>query len=516
MQLGFKADIFDNSYARLPDRFYAKLPPTPVKSPELLKLNLPLAGELGLDPEKIQSADGVAVLAGNALPSGADPLAMAYAGHQFGSWNPQLGDGRAVLLGEILDTTGERRDFQLKGAGRTPFSRMGDGRAWLGPVIREFLVSEAMFKLGIPTTRALAVVTTGETIHREGLMPGAVLTRIARSHVRVGTFEYLASRRDEQGLELLADYVIDRHFPEVSANFGEDNSDPDASGFNRYATLLQQVLQRQAVLVSQWQWVGFIHGVMNTDNMSVAGDTIDYGPCAFLDTYDPGKVFSSIDQMGRYAFDKQPQMAQWNLAVLAQALLPLISKDQDKAVQIAQGIIDSFPGHYQREFTDGMRNKLGLEVSDEEDLALGSDLLSIMAENHADFTNTFRLLGSLGSVEPGASPGCAVATSEMKFLSQFDDETEAIGWLAAWRRRLQSEERDDTARMLALRNTNPAIIPRNHRIEESIAAAVEGNYEPFEMLHNALQTPFDDVEGHAHLTLPPKPEQEVTQTFCGT
>ena len=489
--------VFDNSYARLPERFYSRQSPTAVPSAALIKLNRPLARQMGIDPDWASSADGVSVLAGNVVPAGADPLAMAYAGHQFGGWVPQLGDGRAILLGEIVDGDGLRLDIQLKGAGRTPYSRMGDGRAWVGPVIREYLVSETMAAFGIPTTRALAAVATGETIYRESQFPGAILTRVARGHVRVGSFEFFAGQGDVPALKQLADHVIDRHYP--SARTAD----------NPYTALLEDILLRQASLVARWQWVGFIHGVMNTDNMSVSGETIDYGPCAFLDTYDPHKVFSSIDQRGRYAYNKQPGIAQWNLAVLAQCLLPLIDADSEKAVAEAQRVIDTFPSHYQSAFVAGMRDKLGLSDTSDDDLLLGSELLECMAEQNADFTLVFRALSRLES-KP--------AEADESFCSLFDVPAAVQPWLDKWRERIQSHQdsAEDASRQARMLLVNPAIIPRNHRIEEVIAAAVEGDYQPFERLHSALTTPFSEPDDWPELVKPPEADEQVMQTFCGT
>src|SRR5437588_543388 len=339
---------FDNSYARLAERFYARLAPTPVAAPRLVKLNTALAAELGLDAGQLASPQGVEVLAGNRIAPGSQPIALAYAGHQFGNFVPQLGDGRAILLGEVLDKDGVRRDIQLKGSGPTPFSRRGDGRAALGPVLREYIVSEAMAALGIPTTRALAAVTTGEMVWRETPLPGAVLTRVASSHIRVGTFQFFAAQGDLDAIRRLADHVIARHYPEAV----------DAA--NRYRTLLDLVISRQAALIAKWQLVGFIHGVMNTDNMSIAGETIDYGPCAFMDVYHPGTVFSSIDQMGRYAYRNQPRIAQWNLARFAECLLPLLAQSEDAGLQQAQEALDAFAPHFEAAYTSGLRRKLGL------------------------------------------------------------------------------------------------------------------------------------------------------------
>ena len=369
---------FDNSYARLPDRFFVRMPPTPVTAPKLVRLNTGLAEQLGLDPEALGSAEGLQVLSGNQVPEGAHPLAMAYAGHQFGGWVPQLGDGRAILLGEVIDRDGVRRDISLKGSGRTPFSRGGDGRAVLGPVLREYVVSEAMAALGVPTTRALAAVTTGEMVMREAPSLGAILTRIATSHVRVGTFEFFAARRDEEALRLLADYVIGRHYPEAS----------DAK--NPYLVLLGCVAARQAELLARWQLIGFIHRVMNTDNMSIAGETIDYGPCAFMDSYQAETVYSSIDHAGRYAYCNQPQIAHWNLSCLAQALLPLLGEDEGAAIDAAKQAIGSFSEQFDAAYLAGMRSKLVLTEKRDGDLALAQDLLRRMEEHKADFTLTFR------------------------------------------------------------------------------------------------------------------------------
>jgi uncharacterized protein YdiU (UPF0061 family) len=359
---------FDNSYARLPERLFARLPPTPVAAPRLIRLNETLVRHLGLDPDKLASPEGVAVLAGNRMPPSGEPLAMAYAGHQFGAFVPQLGDGRAILLGEVIDADGVRRDIQLKGSGPTPFSRNGDGRAALGPVLREYVVSEAMAALGIPTTRSLAAVTTGETVRREMPLPGAVLTRVASSHIRVGTFQYFAARGDMDALRHLSDYVIARHYPEAT---GADN---------RYQALLEHVVGRQADLIAKWLHVGFIHGVMNTDNTSIAGETIDYGPCAFMDSYGPETVFSSIDSAGRYAYGNQPRIAQWNLARLAEALLPLLDEDKETAVQNANDALNGFGSCFEAAYTEGMGRKLGLLRAQAGDVSLAQCLMDVMAK----------------------------------------------------------------------------------------------------------------------------------------
>ena len=486
---------FNNSYARLPDRFYARLDPSPVREPKLIRINERLAGELALDAQQLASAEGVAILAGNAVPDGAEPLAMAYAGHQFGNFVPQLGDGRAILLGEVVGRDGVRRDIQLKGSGRTPFSRMGDGRAWLGPVLREYIVSEAMAALGIPTTRALAAVLTGEGVMRETPLPGAVLTRVSRSHVRVGTFQYFAARRDIEAIRLLADYVIERLYPDLA---GADRP---------YLALLQEVVARQAALVAKWQGVGFIHGVMNTDNMSIAGETIDYGPCAFMDKYHPETVYSSIDSMGRYAFRNQPGIANWNLVCLAQAILPLIDGDEDIAVSLAQDAIDRFRSLNGTAWHGVISAKIGLQNREDDDQALADSLLQAMADGKADFTNAFRSLSAL-SIEPG--------TADATFLVQFDNQEAARTFLDAWRARLAREQADDATRQSAMRGVNPAYIPRNHRVEEAIEAALEGDFAPFETLVTVLDKPFDDQAERAEYAAPPRAEQVVQATFCGT
>src|ERR1700712_2025548 len=371
---------FDNSYTALPENFFARVAPTPVVAPRLIKLNRPLAVHLGLDPDWLASPEGVEILSGKRVPDGADPIAMAYAGHQFGHFSPQLGDGRAILLGEVIDADGIRRDIQLKGSGPTPFSRRGDGRAALGPVLREYIVSETMAALGIPTTRSLAAVVTGESVMRETPLPGAVLTRVASSHIRVGTFQFFAARGDTEGVRRLADHVIDRHYPYI------------AKAERRYRALLDAVIARQAELVARWLLVGFIHGVMNTDNTSISGETIDYGPCAFMDAYDPATVFSSIDEQGRYAYGNQPQITLWNLTRFAETLLPLLSDDQEKAIADAQESLGDFAEKFNTAYQAGLRAKLGLFTERDGDPALAQDLLDAMAKNQADFTLTFRRL----------------------------------------------------------------------------------------------------------------------------
>ncbi|MEO1016963.1 MAG: YdiU family protein [Pseudomonadota bacterium] len=478
---------FDNSYARLPDRFYARLDPQPAQAPKLIKVNHALAEELGLDPVALSSPVGVEILAGNRTPEGAEPLAMAYAGHQFGGWSPQLGDGRAILLGEVVDRHGRRRDIQLKGSGQTPFSRMGDGRAPLGPVLREYIVSEAMAALGVPTTRTLAAVATGQPVIREAILPGAVLTRVAASHIRVGTFQFFTARRDDEAVRLLADHVIERHDPAA------------AEQENRYRALFQGVVERQIALIAQWMGLGFIHGVMNTDNMTVSGETIDYGPCAFIDAYHPNTVFSSIDQFGRYAYANQPEIARWNLACLAQTFLPLLDADEAAAIAWAQAAIDAFPGQFREALLAVMRRKVGLFMEQADDGVLIDDLLERMAAGEADFTLTFRRLAD-GS-----------AARDL-----FNDPTSMDEWVEKWRARLALEDADPAERRAAMRTINPLYIPRNHLVEEAIAAGYHGDFAPFETLLKVLSTPFDEQPGRERYALPPRPEEVVRQTFCGT
>jgi uncharacterized protein YdiU (UPF0061 family) len=484
---------FQNTYSALPANFFARVAPTPVASPRLIKLNRPLAVQLGLDPDLLATPEGAEILAGKRLPDGADPIAMAYAGHQFGHFVPQLGDGRAILLGEVIDKDGVRRDIQLKGSGPTPFSRRGDGRAALGPVLREYIVSEAMFAMGIPTTRSLAAVITGEAVMRETALPGAVLTRVASSHIRVGTFQFFAARGDTDGVRALADHVIARHYPDLK------NADQP------YHALLAAVVARQAALIARWLHVGFIHGVMNTDNTSISGETIDYGPCAFLDAYNPAQVFSSIDEMGRYAYANQPRIGLWNLTRLAECLLPLYSDDQEKAIEQAQTILGEFPEKFTTAYNAGLRAKVGLFTARDGDEALIQDLLDAMAKNAADFTLTFRHLGN------------AAADDATDVRAQFTDPAAFDEWAARWRARLALEPQSAVERRAAMHAVNPAFIPRNHRIEAVIAAAVnKDDYAPFEELLNVLAKPFEDQPQYAAYADPPLPEQRVTQTFCGT
>ena len=486
---------FDNTYALLPSRFYARVAPTPVQAPQLIRLNSELALQLGLDPEWLASPEGVEVLAGTRVPDSAEPIAMAYAGHQFGHFVPQLGDGRAILLGEVVDRNGIRRDVQLKGSGRTPFSRGGDGRAALGPVLREFVVSEAMAALGIPTTRSLAAVMTGETVARETLLPGAVLTRVAASHVRIGTFQFFAARGDVEGLRLLANHVISRHYPEAG---GAEQP---------YRALLELVTLRQAHLVARWLLVGFIHGVMNTDNMSVAGETIDYGPCAFMDEYDPAKVFSSIDRQGRYAYANQPQIATWNLARFAETLLPLIHEDEQKAIDHAKEALNSFSGRFEEAYSTGMRTKLGLCTETEGDLELAGEFLQLLAADHVDFTLAFRRL----------SAAAENATGDAALSGMFRNQQALASWLERWRSRTMQEPMNPSDRATRMQAVNPAFIPRNHRIEAMIEAAVgREDFTPFEELLQVLANPYQDQGPFQRYMEPPQPHERVRQTFCGT
>jgi len=489
---------FDNSYARLPERFFARVSATKVAQPRIVKVNHALAEQLGLDPSVLESADGAQVLAGNVLPEGAASIALAYAGHQFGGFSRQLGDGRAILLGEVLDRNGARRDVQLKGAGRTPFSRQGDGRAALGPVLREYIVSEAMAAFGVPTTRALAAVTTGETVLREQRLPGAVLTRVAASHIRVGTFEFFAARDDREALSLLTKYTLARHYPLR----GQEQENAASQALR----LLDSVIEAQASLVARWLGLGFVHGVMNTDNTAISGETIDYGPCAFLDEYDPDKTFSSIDRNGRYAFGNQPKIALWNLARFAETLLPLIADKEDVAARLASERLERFPNLFEAAQSRVMRHKLGLSSEDAGDTPLIDDLLQRLALNHVDYTVFFRALCSAAE-DPAADAGVA---------SLFDDPSAFHGFAEPWRRRLQLDRVAPEARARAMRLVNPAIIPRNHRIEQAIVAGVSGNFEPFETLVRALAQPYQDQPEFTHLAEPPLVSERVNATFCGT
>ncbi|MGF1476023.1 MAG: YdiU family protein [Geminicoccaceae bacterium] len=486
---------FDNSYARMPERLYVRMPPTPVTAPALVLFNGPLADDLGLGHLDPQDPLLAQALAGNHVPAGAEPIAMAYAGHQFGQFVPQLGDGRAILLGEILDNSRRRRDVQLKGSGRTPFSRNGDGRAGLGPVLREYIISEAMHALRIPTTRSLAVVTTGEPVFRETALPGAVLTRVAASHVRVGTFQFFAVRRDQDGVKQLADHVIARHYPEV-----KDTEEP-------YLGLFDAVVAAQAQLVAQWMQVGFIHGVMNTDNMAISGETIDYGPCAFMDTFDPATVFSSIDLMGRYAFANQPAIAQWNLARFAEPLLALIDPSPERAVERVSDVLTSFTDRFERSWSEGMAHKLGLGTAEPDDNALISDLLETMHRGKADYTLTFR----------GLAHAAADTEAHNTVRRLFDEPGAYDRWAERGEARLAREPEPRGTRAAAMRAANPAFIPRNHRVEQALAAAVtNSDFGPVKALLDVLADPFEDRPDRRFYATPPEPSEQVYQTFCGT
>jgi uncharacterized protein YdiU (UPF0061 family) len=490
---------FDNTYAReLPGTYVAWKPAT-APAPELLYLNGALADELGLDAAALAGTEGAALFAGNALPEGAEPIAQAYAGHQFGGFSPQLGDGRALLLGEVIDSHGQRRDIALKGSGRTPFSRGGDGKAAVGPMLREVLIGEAMHALGIPTTRALAVVATGESVMREGALPGAVLTRVAASHLRVGTFQYFAARGELDKLRQLADYAIARHDPALAGTPG------------RYLLLLRAVAERQARLIAQWMNVGFIHGVMNTDNMTISGETIDYGPCAFMEAYDPATVFSSIDHGGRYAYGNQPHIARWNLARLAEALLPLMaSADDEAAVQQAVAqvttVIDDFPALYAQALLQGQRAKLGLQRSDEGDAALAEGWLALLQQQGVDFTLAWRRLAD------------AAAGDANPLRALFAEASAVNPWLQRWQARCALEGGDGEQRAARMRQVNPWISPRNHRVEEALAAASsQGDLQPFKALLAALQRPYDEDSALARYAQPAPIEVTAGyRTFCGT
>jgi uncharacterized protein YdiU (UPF0061 family) len=477
----------ENSYARLPKSFYNHQNPAPVRAPKLVIFNEKLADSLGLNAQMLQNEEGAEIFAGNKLPQGASPLAQAYAGHQFGHFT-MLGDGRAVLLGEQITPQGERVDIQLKGSGRTPYSRGGDGRAALGPMLREYIISEAMYALGIPTTRSLAVVATGEDIIRETLLPGAIMTRTAASHLRVGTFQYAANWGSGEDLRALADYTIDRHYP----NLGE--------GENRYLAFLKAVIERQASLIAKWQLVGFIHGVMNTDNMTISGETIDYGPCAFMDTYDPKTVFSSIDRQGRYAFGNQPYIGGWNLARLAEALLPLLHDNEKQAIEIAEEALADYNDQFQSYWLAGMRAKLGLLNEEKEDETLIADLLKMMEASQADYTNTFRAL-----------------TFESYENTVLFQSKEFIDWLKQWKARQERQEKSGELSQQIMRNSNPAVIPRNHRVEEALKAAVEeGDYSVMEKLLRVLEKPFAHTPDQEEYCKLPESSKIPYRTFCGT
>ncbi len=481
--LGFQ---FDNTYLDLPEALYSKLSPVPVTKPEMVILNLPLAIEMGLDFSGMSPDEQAALFAGNVVPDGAEPLAQAYAGHQFGHFTI-LGDGRAIVLGEHVTPSGQRLDVQFKGSGRTPYSRGGDGRAALGPMLREYVISEAMHALKVPTTRSLAVVTTGEQVHRETDLPGAILTRIGSSHLRVGTFQYAVMQQDKGILESLVYYTIERHFPSIKR------------AANKTLSLLEAVLEKQADLVAHWMRVGFIHGVMNTDNVALSGETIDYGPCAFMDAFDPGTVFSSIDHKGRYAFANQPSITQWNLARFAETLLPILDEDIKHASEIAEQVLRSFGPLYKEKWFSMMRAKLGFTGEREEDESLVTDLLDWMHGAEADYTNTFRDLTQ--DEPPQGKP--------------YDDKA-FLSWHARWRERLAQEENDMEASLALMNASNPAVIPRNHKVEQALDAATNGDLQPMRDLLAGLENPYEGRTALTPYQSPPKPEEIVRQTFCGT
>ncbi|MGI9350401.1 MAG: protein adenylyltransferase SelO [Rhizobiaceae bacterium] len=491
MQSGFK---FDNTFARSLEGFYVPIEGHKAPSPDLIILNEELARELELDIGFLRSEEAVNVLSGKQTPEGSSPLAQAYAGHQFGGFSPSLGDGRAMLLGEIVDCHGKRRDIQLKGSGRTPFSRGGDGKAALGPVLREYIVSEAMHALGIPTTRSLAAVTTGENVFRETALPGAVLTRIASSHIRVGTFQFFAARGQQDKVRQLADYAIERHYPELATDTG------------KYLAFLISVIERQCRLIACWMSVGFIHGVMNTDNMTISGETIDYGPCAFMDVYKASSVFSSIDETGRYAYNMQPSILQWNLARLAECLLPLINaKDKDNAVRIATNELNRVPDYYQKYWRELMGAKIGLKRTNSDDDELLESLLITMEEGEADFTLTFRSLSGV------------LNNSEASFLEQFANSHKAEEWLEKWKSRLGKEKMEPCKRIAAMEAVNPLYIPRNHLVEETLEAAVSSNdFAPFEALLSVLKKPFLERPGTRKFETGPGNDFGPYVTYCGT
>jgi len=477
---------FDNTYARLPASFHARVEPTRVAAPRIVRVNRDLATLLGLDPAALD-AD---ILAGNRLPAGAEPIAQAYSGHQFGHFSPTLGDGRAILLGEVVGSDRRRYDIQLKGSGPTPFSRRGDGRAGLGPVLREYLIGEAMHALGIPTTRALAAVTTGESVYRETVLPGAVLTRVAASHIRVGTFQFFASQDDVEAVRTLADYAIARHYPDLAGS---------------YRGFLDAVIARQAELVAGWLQIGFIHGVMNTDNMAISGETIDYGPCAFMDTYDPATVFSSIDEAGRYAYGNQPRIAAWNLARLAETLLPLLGSNQEAAIEAARQALAGFAPRFEAAYLTGMRRKLGLETEQDGDEELIQDLLRHMQEGGADWTLTFRALAA--AAEGNDAPARAL----------FSPGVAWDAWAERWNTRLLREPGPPSERAAAMRAISPLYIPRNHLVEAALDAAVRSDdYRPFEELLAVITKPYEQRSGLERFAQPPRPDERVLATFCGT
>ena len=477
-----------NSYIGLPEEFYQLIAPTPVKSPSMLAFNDSLADELGI---KLGEQEKIDFFSGNILPIESVPIALNYAGHQFGNFVHELGDGRAVLLGEIRSRN-TNYDLQLKGSGITQFSRQGDGRSALGPVIREYILSEAMHHLNVPTTRALAAMATGEHVSRDTFEPGGILTRVAKSHLRVGTFEYFASRQQWEEVKLLADYAIQRHFPEIR----ESN--------NHYLELLKQVASHQSILISKWMSVGFVHGVMNTDNFTISGETIDYGPCAFLDEYHPGKVFSSIDQNGRYAFGNQPSIASWNLASLAGCLIAFIDKDSDKANELATEVLDNFSIETNQRILDLMCEKISLDGTVKENQNLLRQLLKIMMESGSDYTITFRSLSEVLLDQPG------------KFLEQFKNKDEIESWLNDWKKALATDEKDLQLIVDQMKSVNPMYIPRNHQVQLVIDAAYNDDFSKMAEMIEVIRRPFEEIDENSSYAVPPLEEQRIKRTFCGT
>ncbi|WP_269617623.1 protein adenylyltransferase SelO [Zhongshania sp. BJYM1] len=491
---------FDNSYVKQAERFYSPQEPATVATPKLVRINTVLAEELGIDPQWLASPEGIATMAGNHMPDGAEPIATVYAGHQFGGWNPQLGDGRAVLLGELIAKNGTRYDWQLKGSGRTPYSRGGDGKSPLGPVLREYILCEAMATLNVPTTRALGAVTTGELVFRDQALPGAVFSRVAQSHIRVGTMQYFAARQDTEALQSLSNYLIDRHFPDA------------AKASNPVLTMLNDIISRQATLIAKWQSIGFIHGVMNTDNMLLCGETIDYGPCAFMENYDPATVFSSIDHNGRYAYGNQPGIAHWNLAQLAQALLAILDNAPDateeSAIALAQQALDAFPELFLKAYQAIIKDKLGLSSFSEQDDPLFQDLLTLMEQEKADFTLCFRRLAEL------ADEGACINNSVHEL---FEFNGNFTPWLQQWRQRLIEDTQTPAQRQAQMFKANPVFIPRNHLVQEAIVAAERNSdFSAFNQLVDVLKTPHTFDPNKQRYALPAKPNERVLQTFCGT
>ena len=485
--------LFDNSYQNLPQDFFERINPVPVKDPQLIIFNNDLGKSLGID-QKINKKELANIFSGNEILKGSSPIALAYAGHQYGNFVNQLGDGRAVLLGEVSTPNQERFDMQLKGSGQTRFSRQGDGRSPLGPVIREYVVSEAMNALGIPSTRSLAAVTTGEKVFREVILPGGILTRIAKSHIRVGTFEYFAAQKNTENLKTLADYTIKRHFPSL-----KDVANP-------YLSLLEIVSERQIELISKWMGVGFIHGVMNTDNTSIVGETIDYGPCAFMDEYNPSTVFSSIDAHGRYAFGNQPLIAQWNMACFANSLLGLIDKDTEKATDKAQKVINNFPNKMSEALMSVMCKKIGLDSTKTNSQEALTKLLRIMLDNKSDYTLTFRYLSEI-----------IKGKRDSLFKQQFLEHNQISNWLKEWKELIKDQDLAKKEIFLSMESSNPVFIPRNHLVERAIEAAVENNdFSEMKTLLTILSKPYEEQSKYGEYMKPPKPLEVVHQTFCGT